>query len=155
MVRKRERVLGTLIIWSAMLLMLVMLVERMTYPRIHMQNAWYSYNIVTGATSEEATRILESFQTINSDIYNQLNGFAQAEMAGYLPYILLISGVLLAAGVISTLLLWRLAHVPASVRESMDAHTREDDTPLASLFNDDGELIDELEPAQNHGRGQA
>ncbi|MAS38087.1 MAG: hypothetical protein CL610_29090 [Anaerolineaceae bacterium] len=155
MVRKRERVLGTLIIWSAMLMMLVMLVERMTYPRIHMQNAWYSYNIVTGATSEEATRILESFQTINSDIYNQLNGFAQAEMAGYLPYILLISGVLLAAGVISTLLLWRLAHVPASVRESMDVHTQEDDTPLASLFDDDGELIDELEPAQNHGRGQA
>ena len=63
--------------------------------------------------------------------------------------------VLLAAGVISTLLLWRLAHVPASVRESMDVHTQEDDTPLASLFDDDGELIDELEPAQNHGRGQA
>src|SRR5690606_41098710 len=98
MVRKTDRVIGTLVIWIAVLVMMAWTLGRLTYPFVQVQNAWYHASVVTGATSEEALQIFEDLQHVNSELFLQVNQFAQAEMLNYLPYILLVSAILLAGG---------------------------------------------------------
>jgi hypothetical protein len=139
--------------------MAVALAKLTTYPPLFMQNNWYySGNVVTGASSEEATRILQEIQNVSQGLYNQTQQFAQAEMFHYIPYILLICGILLAGGVISTFFIWRSVIVPTEVSEAIAAgeiqerkQRRTAPGSLANLLSDDGELHDsEAEPLPEH-----
>lgn len=156
MVRKRDRVIGTLAIWVAVLITVSMVIDRMNFARLNMQNNWYySGSVVVGQDSEAAMQIWQDLQSISSEIFTQTQQIAQAELFNYyFPYILLILGVLLIGAVLSTLFIWRSVIVPAGVSEVVAArnaqsHEREDRTPVASLLDDDGELIEPLPDAQS------
>src|SRR5690606_3791461 len=128
------------------LVMMAWTLGRLTYPFVQVQNAWYHASVVTGATSEEALQIFEDLQHVNSELFLQVNQFAQAEMLNYLPYILLVSAILLAGGVISTLFIWRSVIIPDAVSETIRASAAEADESsapdsLASLLDNDGELV--------------
>ena len=161
MVRKRDRVIGTLLIWIAVLITMGMALGRLTgYPPMFLQNNWYySGNVVTGASSEEATRILQEIQNVSQELFNEAQQFAQAEVFQYIPYVLLICGILLAGAVISTFFIWRAVLVPTEVSEAIaagdipDRRRRTAPESLAKLLSDDGELHDSAsdpQPERNH-----
>jgi hypothetical protein len=157
MVRKRDRVIGTLLVWIGVLISTSMVLDRLNYARLDLQNNWYyTGGVLTGVSSEEANEILQNVQSISTEIYFQTQNFVKAELFTYWPYFLLIIGLLLAAGVVSTLFIWRSVIVPAEVREMIAANDYGESQParsLATLLDDDGELVpleDDPQPATNH-----
>ena len=91
MIRKRERVIGTLLVWIGILIAMGMTLDRMNGIHIWMQNNRYSSgNIVTGASQEEATQLLETLQSINNELFFQVRQFTFTELIPYLPYFALI-----------------------------------------------------------------
>lgn len=155
MLQKRDRVIATLLVWIAVLVALSMAIGRLSFIALDMWGMWYHPgSVITGATSEEAMRILNDFQTFNSELYNQTQQFARAEMLAYLPYVVLIGAVLLVGGVLSTMFIWRSVAVPAEVREAIAAG--KDQTirrPEVFELDDDGELIQteiDSQPSRNH-----
>ena len=164
MVRKRDRVVGTLAIWVAVLITVSMVIDRLNYARLNLQNNWYySGSVVVGQDSEAALQIWEDLQSISSDIFMQTQQIAQADMIDYyFPYVLLILAALLIGAVLSTLFIWRSVIVPAAVSEVMAANSRNRDqadrTPLATLLDDDGELVEpvaDVQPVQNQRQAQS
>jgi hypothetical protein len=152
MVRRRERVIGTLLVWIAVLISLSMILDRLNYARIMMQNNWYySGGVVTGTSStEEGLRILEAHQDLSQEIWVQVNQFAQAELLTYFPYLLLIGAVLLLGGVLSTMFIWRSVVVPEAINEMVaekQAAMNEPETEHSLVLEDDGELAD----SNHHG----
>src|SRR5262245_47511195 len=108
MVRRRDRVVGTLLIWLAVVLALTMMIGRLNWAAIEMRNFWYyAGNVVTGASSEEANQLLNEISEITNQLASQTQQIAQTELLIYLPYILLITAVLLIGGVLSTIFIWR------------------------------------------------
>ena len=160
MVRKRDRVIGTLLIWIGILFTMGMTLDRMSGISITMQNNWYNRgDVVTGASQEEATRLLETLQNINNELFVQVQQFTQTELMTYLPYFLIISAVLLVGGVLSTYVIWRSVVVPEAISEAIAASKEEDEEAqtdarsLASLLDDDGEIVtadSDFEPEHNH-----
>lgn len=159
MIRKRDRVIGTLAVWIGITLAMGMILDRMNGIAINMLNNWYyAGNVVTGASPEEATQILQAFQTMADGLYRQVRGFAQVELLAYLPYFALLGLLLLVAGVLSTLFIWRSVIVPDQISETIAAGMSEDDAQspkqsLASLLDDDGEIADvdtDFQPVSNH-----
>ena len=148
MIRKRDRVIGTLAIWLGILVVLGMILDRMNGIAFSMLHTWYhAGNVVTGASPEEATRILEAFQALNNDLFIQVRQFTQAEMLAYLPYFVVLAIILLAGGVLSTMFIWRSVAVPTQISEAITAHRAADEEQptnqsLASLLDDDGEIRD-------------
>ena len=145
MVRRRERVIGTLLVWIGVLISLAMILDRLNYARITMQNNWYySGGVVTGASSEEALRLLEEHQELSQEIWMQINQFAQAELLAYFPYIFLLMAVLLVGGVLSTMFIWRSVVVPEAISEMVSekqAEMREEEG-RSLVLDDDGELVE-------------
>jgi hypothetical protein len=152
MIRRRDRVVGTLAIWVTMLIAMGMMLDRMNIINISMQNAWYyAGSVVTGASSEEAMRILENLQHISNQYYTQTQQFARAELLNYFPLIIILCIILLAGAVVSTYFIWRSVAVPAEVSERIEARKSQEATKsLAALLNEDGEIIPE--PERNHRR---
>ncbi len=148
MIRKRDRVIGTLMIWVAAVVSMMLAVGRLNDTNVWANNYWYhAGNLVTGATPEEATRIVNELQSIGQGFYTQTRQFAQAEMLAYLPYILLIAAIVLAGALLSTMFIWRSVAVPAEISERIAGeaaleHTHAANESLAHLLDDDGELVD-------------
>ena len=159
MVRKQERVIGTLLVWIGILVTMSVVLSRITGIPIQMRNNWYnSGNVVTGANPEEAARLIESIQSINSELFFDVQRFATAELGAYLPYFVLICAVLLVGGVLSTMFIWRSVIVPADIEAAIESRKEDEaDIPtgktLASLLDDDGEFAD-IQPAQNKTQEQ-
>jgi hypothetical protein len=155
MIRKRDRVVGTLAIWAGALIAMGMTLDRMNFINIQMENAWYyTGSVVTGASSEEAMKILEDVQQISNQYFTQTQQFARAELLAYFPLIVIVCMVLIAAAVISTYFIWRSVVVPVEVSERIEARKstgEKSTTTLASLLNADGEIIPE-QPEHNHRR---
>lgn len=155
MIRKRDRVVGTLAIWLGAVIALGMMVDRLNIINIQMQNFWYyTGSVVTGGSSEEAMQSLQNLQSINNQIHMQTQQFARAELLQYFPFIAILCLVLIAAAVISTYFIWRTVAVPAEVSERIEARRSTGGKPttsLATLLNEDGEIIPE-EPERNHRR---
>lgn len=153
MVRRRDRVVGTLLIWLAVLLSLTMIIGRLNWAAIEMRNFWYyAGNVVTGASSEEANRLLNEISQITGELSSQTQQIAQTELLIYMPYILLIAAALLLGGVLSTIFIWRSVLVPAEVSEAI-AERHSAPRSIDALLDDDGELIQpesDVHPAQNH-----
>lgn len=157
MIRKRDRVVGTLAIWVGALIAMGMMLDRMNSINISMQNAWYyTGSVVTGASSEEAIKILNDLQSLSNDYYTQTQQFVRAEMLTYFPLIVILCMILITAVVVSTYFIWRSVAVPEEVSERIEARKSAAEKPttsLANLLNEDGELIPEPEqPEQNHRR---
>lgn len=160
MIRKRERVIGTLLVWIGILIAMGMTLDRMNYINIRMQNNYYnSGSVLTGANQQEATQLLETLQIINSELFFQVQAFTRAELTPYLPYFLLICAVLLIGGVLSTYFIWRSVVVPEALSEAIAAQREEDEREtsgvrsLANLLDDDGEILTpdaDFEPEHNH-----
>jgi hypothetical protein len=159
MVRKQDRVIGTLVIWIAVSVILSMILDRLNYARLDLINHWYySGAAVAGTTAEDATRILEELQQVGGDIFAQTQAMARAELLQYFPYILLICAVVIIGGVLSTLFIWRSVIVPAALHETLTQYHKQDaeqpvSRSLANLLNDDGELAeadDDRQPERNH-----
>jgi hypothetical protein len=144
MVRKHERVIGTLLVWIGVIVSMSMILDRLNYARVMMQNNWYySGGVVTGASSEEALRLLEDHQELSQQVWSQVNQFAQVELLTYFPYLLLLGAVLLIGGVLSTMFIWRSVVVPEEVAEMVaekQAEVQESERSLSSLLDDDGEI---------------
>jgi hypothetical protein len=150
MIRKRDRVVGTLAVWIGILIAMGMILDRMNGVATNLQNNWYyGGNVVTGASPEEATRILGALQSMSNDLFLQVRQFTQAELLAYLPYFALLGLILLAGGVLSTLFIWRSVSVPAQISEAIASRMAEDVEgdgkqstiqSLANLLDDDGEL---------------
>lgn len=166
MVRKSERVIGTLMIWIAVPIAMLAALDRLNIVRVHMQNAWYhSTGVVTGAISpEEGIQLMNELQQVNNDLYFQVQQFAGAEMFNYLPYLLLICAILLVGAIVSTMLIWRSVVVPEAMRQAIAAaeedaeETAADHTSLASLLNDEGELLDpdtDFQPVRKYEQGSS
>jgi len=155
MVRRRDRVVGTLAIWTAVLVVLGIMLDRLNIINLQMQNFWYyTGSVVTGGSSEEAMEALQSLQNINNQYYGETLKFARAELLNYFPLIIILCAVLITAAVISTYFIWRSVVVPAEVSERIEARKtaeRESARPLSALLNEDGEIIPP-EPEHNHRR---
>lgn len=162
MVRKRDRVIGTLLIWIGILITMSMILDRMNSISLYLQNNWYnSVNVVTGADPAEATQLFENIQSISNDLYFQVRQIAFYELTAYLPVFVFIGIALLVAGILSTYFIWRSVVVPEAIRETIAAHQEEGNQEpssrqsLANLLDDDGEILaptPDLEPEQNHGQ---
>jgi hypothetical protein len=163
MVRKSERVIGTLLVWIGVLVSLSMMFDRLNYARVMIQNNWYySGGVVMGAESTEAgLRILEDHQHLSQEIWMQVNQFAQAELLTYFPYLLLIGAALLLGGVLSTMFIWRSVVVPQEVSDMIAEkqaviHEAETARSLSSLLDDDGEIADtNHQSAQTQRQGRS
>lgn len=154
MIRKRDRVVGTLAIWSGTLFALAMIIDRLYIINIQMQNFWYyTGSVVTGGSSEEAMQALQNLQSINNQLFTQVQQVARAELLAYAPLILILCLFLIAAAVISTWFIWRSVAVTPDVSERVEAwsSSRHPAAPLARLLNDDGEIIPQT-PERNHKR---
>ena len=158
MVRKHQRVIGTLIVWIMTLIALGMMVDRMNYGHLSSMFNWFNANVVTGASSEEALRILDSVQQVSSDAYSQANHFAQTALYAYTPYFLLICALLLVGASLATMFIWRSVVVTHSLPE---LHRTEDESEtwaeprrsLKSLLrHEDSAMDDETPMAQQNGR---
>jgi len=152
MIRKRDRVVGTLAIWIGVLLAMGIMLDRLNIINIQMQNYWYyTGGVVTGTSSEEAMQVLQDLQRINNLYYGETQQFARAELFQYFPLVMLLLILLLVAAVISTYFIWRSVAVPVEVSERIEARRereRENTTSLANLLNEDGEIT----PETNHRR---
>lgn len=156
MVRRRERVIGTLLVWIGVLISLSMIFDRLNYARIMMQNNWfYSGGVVTGASSEEAMRLLEEHQALSQDIWRQINQFAQAETLTYFPFIFLLMVVLLVGGVLCTMFIWRSVVVPQEVGDMIaekQAIINEQEAEHSLVLDDDGEFVEVNHPVTHQQR---
>lgn len=159
MVRKRDRVIGTLVIWIAVIAAMSRIFEVLNRAPFHLHNSWYaSGSVLVGQDSESALRVWEDVQSMSSNIYTQTYQFIQTELfSNHLPYLLLIVAALLVGAVIGTLFIWRSVIVPAGMSESIVIRTRsnerEERPPITALLEDDGELIEPIadpEPTHNH-----
>lgn len=157
MVRKRDRVISTLLVWIAVVMAMAMIIGRLNWAAIEMRNFWYySGNVVTGASQEEATQILQDINIFTGELSSQAQQIAQAELFVYLPYVLLIGAVLLIGGVLSTMFIWRSVIVPAEVSEAIaekNAANQIAPRSIETLLDDDGELLNpetDTPPLQNH-----
>lgn len=148
MIRKHERIIATLLIWIAELIAIAFVLDRLTGVRVQMENAWYySGSVVTGATFQEATQVMEELQSVTGSLFMHARTIAQAELMPYAPYILLICAILLIGGVLSTLFVWRSVIVPDRLKEMLNTIENDEDLQssaqsLASLLEDDGEVAE-------------
>lgn len=153
MVRKRDRLIGTLVIWIAVFVAMSKIFDGLNYAPIWMQNYWYqSGGVVVGEDSATAMQIWEDFQSVSSGLFDQTRQIAQTDLFEYyLPYLLLLVLVLLVGAVLSTFFIWRSVIVPEAIA-SARRHEQSEPTPVASLLDDDGELMEplaDLQPVQN------
>jgi hypothetical protein len=160
MVRKRDRVIGTLLVWIAVLISMHSIIQALNYAPVYLQNYWYySGNVVVGPNSEEAMQVWQDFQSISSSLFAQTQQIARTELFNYyFPYVLFILAILLIGAGLSTLFIWRSVIVPAAMSEAIaaknsESHEQTDARSLASLLDDDGEFIHpdaDVQPTQNH-----
>ncbi|MEO8610824.1 MAG: hypothetical protein ABI690_23205 [Chloroflexota bacterium] len=143
MVRKRDRVIATLIVWIGVLVAMSVILGRLSGAALDMQNFWYySGNVVTGGSSEEALQALNSINGMMNQLQFQTQQFAQAEMFAYLPYVVLLSAIFLGGGLLSTLFIWRSVAVPAELAERVKDYKEFVPPPRTVVhLDDDGELI--------------
>lgn len=125
---------------------MTVIVARLNYAHLMTSNYWYYANVISGTTPEQATRINNDLSSIGQEFSMQAQHFAQAELLTYLPYILLVTAILLIGGVLSTFLIWRSASVPDSISEVI---TAEDTRQSLTELLEDGELVDLAADGQN------
>ncbi|MBZ0286956.1 MAG: hypothetical protein K8I30_05035 [Anaerolineae bacterium] len=155
MVRKRDRVIATLIVWIGVLVAMAVILGRLTGPGLEMQNFWYySGSVVTGGSSEEAMQVLDGINKITNDLQMQTRQYAQAELMAYLPYIVLLSAFFLAGGMLSTFFIWRSVVVPGALMDKVNLYKEIESEPRAVHLDDDGELVHMVMDAegQQHNR---
>jgi hypothetical protein len=157
MVGRRERVIGTLIVWVAVAIALVTTVGRFDWIYVYPNSLWFNpIGVVTGAASEDVGQLLSSLSTFTSELYTQMSQTAQMELLLYTHYILVVSAVLLLGGVLSTMFIWRSVIVPSTWSEKLSREKEQiehQNRAVTVRLDDDGELIHtEIEPQsrQNH-----
>lgn len=129
MVRKYDRIVGTLLIWIAIPIAILTLLNYFLAPRIGWQNAWYwPVSIITTNDPEAAGRALQAIDEISYNIQTSLDQFARDEVWHYAPLLLLIMLTVLAAGALCTYFIWRSVRLP-------DANTFKDEAGTAKLKN--------------------
>lgn len=156
MVRKRDRVIATLVVWIGILIAMSAILGRFTGPGLDMQNFWYySGNVVTGGSSEAAVEVLNNINNFTNDVQSQTRQFAQAELLAYMPYIILLSALFLGGGLLCTIFIWRSVAVPGELIERVNAYKESASAPEPHLvhLDDDGELVHmprESQPAPHY-----
>lgn len=153
MVRKRDRVIATLVVWIAVFISMAVILGRLTGPGVDLQNFWYySGNVVTGGSSEEAIAALDNLNKITAELQFQTQQYAQTAVFAYLPYIILLTIIFLGGGMLSTFFIWRSVAVPGELVERVKEYREGVPQPRAVHLDDDGELLHtapESQPNQN------
>lgn len=154
MVRRRERVIGTLLVWVMLLVSMGMLIDRLNYSRVDSVYHWFNAsNVVTGADPAEAQRLIDSARELSNTVYLETRHFAQLELSSYTPLFILVFGLLLLGGVLATFFIWRSVVVPVAVADLDLGQPERSTQPMRSLLSDDGELLDsDLPQAQYNGQ---
>ncbi len=154
MVRKRDRVIGILVVWIGVFFGMAMALGRLAQPAINHYNVWYwNFQVVTGADPEEASEVIQGMQSVSNDLYYQVQQFANDEILQYAPLILFTGAILLIGALLSTWFIWRAVIVPEATSEEENSLKANlpflHRTAESAVVDDDGELI-EYQP--NHAR---
>lgn len=113
MLRKYDRILGTLIIWIAILFSMYFLLGAFTYPRVSSQNVWYwPGNVVVSSDPDAANKAMQSLNAVSDKLYWTVDSFTRNELLAYWPALLVIAVILLAGGLVGTYFIWRHARLP-------------------------------------------
>jgi len=166
MVRKRDRVIGVLLVWVAILIGMALALERLTDLAVNDYNLWYgNFQVVTGANPEEANQALNGLQSLTNDLFFQTRQLGYSELFRYAPMILFIGATLLIGAMLSTLFIWRSVIVPETAippeeenalkaKHHFSSHRIGHEREVSAIVADDGELIEHL-PDQAEARGKA
>ncbi len=122
MISRRDRLIGTLIVWLAMFMMLAFLVQQFTAPEVNTWNNWYGFGAITAAEPEKATRAFEALNTFGNITYQSAHALVTEEMRAYAPLLLVLVLALIGAVMTSTYIIWRSVIIPHSVEIEIEKH---------------------------------
>jgi hypothetical protein len=152
MPRRTQRLIATLLIWLAVLITAGTVLSRIASPITSLNNAWYGVgNIVADGDVETANRLMNDLQQLANSLWPRSQQLAQEAYGQYIPWLMLMVGIILVGGMTATYIIWRsvyLPELPDAVEEPiMRAGKRrlQDD-------DDDERLEPARQPRQQRGR---
>ncbi|MCA9911358.1 MAG: hypothetical protein KC519_22045 [Anaerolineae bacterium] len=117
MINRRDRIIGTLIVWGAMLMALVLFLQQFRSPGVNVWGNWYAYGTFVGSDPLEASRVIDALSNFSSNNYQTIQAFVTEQMRGYYPLLALLVLILIGTAVFSTYVIWRSVIIPDSAHE--------------------------------------
>ena len=115
MISRRDRLIGTFIVWFVMFMALALLMQQFTAPEANVWNNWFGFGAISAADPEQASRAFEALNAFSSTTYQSSQALIAEQMQAYLPLLLLLVTALIGAALTSTYIIWRSVMIPNSV----------------------------------------